>query len=327
MSTKYNLKKILIIRLSSIGDVILTSHLPRLLKNKESETELVDIYLLTSHGIAPLFQNEKNYKDILQYDGKNIPVLKQAIKDIKFDVILDLQKNSISNKLVEEYDGDLRVVNKFRQQKLEMVYLKKFPESVVHVGDRYLDTCRDLIIDDGKGLQLAIATDKSENNTNGNIIGIAPEAFHKTKRWPQDRFTKLIDLLINDGYEIRIFGKDEKTLANANTDAVNLCGKLRLVETAEKINECDLFITNDTGLMHIASACGIPILAIFGSSVKELGFTPYRSEYELIEHDIWCRPCSHIGRSFCPLGHFKCMNEISVEMVYDRFAGLKEKLK
>jgi len=323
MSTKYNLKKILIIRLSSIGDVILTSHLPRLLKNKESKTNLVEIYLLTSYGIAPLFRNEENYKDILQYDGKNIKELKNTIEDINFDIILDLQKNNISKQLVEGYNGDLRVINKFRQQKLEMVYLKKFPETVIHVGERYLDTCRDLIVDDGLGLELNL---EKEDKKGIKTIGIAPEAFHKTKRWPKDRFKKLIDLLINDGYEVRIFGKDKQTLPDANTDAKNYCGKLSLVETANHINECDMFITNDSGLMHIASACGIPILAIFGSSVSQLGFTPFRSQYELIENDIWCRPCSHIGRGFCPLGHFKCMNEITVEEVYNRFVRFKESL-
>lgn len=325
MSTKYNLKKILIIRLSSIGDVILTSHLSRLLKNKETENERLEIYLLTASGIAPLFQNEKNYCDILQYDGSNIAQLKQDIKQINFDIVLDLQKNSISKKILEDYEGDLRKVDKYRRQKLEMVYLKKFPDKVIHVAERYMDTCRDLIIDDGKGLQLAIGTPKSDEQNDSKIIGIAPEAFHKTKRWPQERFAKLIDLLIKDSYEVRIFGIDGATLSTANPKAINFSGKLSLVETTEKISECDYFISNDTGLMHIASAFQIPIVVIFGSSVQELGFTPFRVTYEIVENDIWCRPCSHIGRSFCPLGHFKCMNEISVEMVYERFGEMVRK--
>ena len=67
--------------------------------------------------------------------------------------------------------------------------------------------------------------------------------------------------------------------------------------------------------MHIAAARQVPIVAIFGSSVKELGFTPYRSPNQIIEHKVWCRPCSHIGRESCPLGHFKCMNEIETTEV------------
>ncbi|PKL80577.1 MAG: hypothetical protein CVV25_03480 [Ignavibacteriae bacterium HGW-Ignavibacteriae-4] len=318
MSTKYNLKKILIIRISSIGDVVLSTHLPRLIKNKYPDAI---VHLVTNKGIALLLSKLESIDKVISIDSENRDSLANEIIESEYDVILDLQKNSISAKLIAEYKGDLRVINKFRKQKLEMVYLKKFPEETVHVGERYLDTCRDLIEDDGLGLDLGF-----EVYTNNNkIIGIAPEAFHKTKRWQQEKYEELIDRLIKDEYEVRIFGSDNSTLVNTNSKAENYCGKLSLVETADKISECDYFICNDTGLMHIASACQIPILAIFGSSVKELGFTPFRVKHEIIEHDIWCRPCSHIGRAFCPLGHFKCMKEITVDEVYNRFNKFKEK--
>lgn len=318
MSTKYNLKKILIIRISSIGDVVLSTHLPRLIKNKYPGAI---VHLITNKGIAPLLTKLVTIDKVISIDSENRDSVAKEILESDYDVILDLQKNSISAKLIAEYKGDLRIINKFRKQKLEMVYLKKFPEETVHVGERYLDTCRDLIEDDGLGLDLGFAP----YTNNNKVIGIAPEAFHKTKRWLQDRYDELINRLINDGFEVRIFGSDSSTLINTNSKAVNYCGKMSLVETAEKISECDYFICNDTGLMHIAAACQIPILAIFGSSVKELGFTPYRVKHEIIEYDIWCRPCSHIGRAFCPLGHFKCMKEITVDEVYNRFNKFKEK--
>lgn len=318
MSTKYNLKKILIIRISSIGDVVLSSHLPRLIKNKYPSAI---VHLVTNKVVAPLFANLDAIDKVISINLENIDNIAKEIVLSDYDVILDLQKNSISTKLIADYTGDLRIIDKFRKQKLEMVYLRKFPTVITHVADRYLDTCRDLIEDDGKGLDLGFP----EYNNNNKIIGIAPEAFHKTKRWLQERFDELINRLISDGYEVRIFGSDSTTLENTNSKAENYCGKLSLMETAEKISECDYFISNDTGLMHVASACQIPILAIFGSSVKELGFTPYRVRHEIIEFDIWCRPCSHIGRSFCPLGHFKCMKEISVDDVYNWFIEFKKK--
>lgn len=323
MTTKHNLKKILIIRLTSIGDVVLTTHLPRLLKNNCGEHDSIEITLLTSKSIAPLFTSNNNYTNIIQFDGNNIELLNNEIINFNFDIVLDLQKNSISKQLLSGYDGDLRIVNKYRKQKLEMVYLRKFPEITTHVADRYMDTCRDLIIDDGKGLELISDNHSSLGETNKNkkikTIGMAPEAYHYTKRWLADRYSELIDLLLSSGFEIKIFGNNKNTLVNTNPKVENYCGKLSLLQTAQKISECDLFISNDTGLMHIASAFQIPILLIFGSSVKELGFTPYRVDYELIETEIWCRPCSHIGRSFCPLGHFKCMKQITVEDVYSRF--------
>ncbi len=312
MSTKYNLKKILIIRISSIGDVVLSTHLPRLIKNKYPHSI---VHLITNNEVAPLLNNLETIDKVISIDSDNRAKIADEVINSDYDVILDLQKNSISASLTEDYKGDLRVINKFRKQKLEMVYLKKFPKETIHVGERYLDTCRDLIQDDGRGLDLGFNSYSNKNK----IIGIAPEAFHKTKRWLQNRYEELINRLINDGYVVRVFGSDKSTLVNLTENVENFCGKLSLVETAEKISECDYFISNDTGLMHIASACQIPILAIFGSSVKELGFTPYRVKHEIIEHDIWCRPCSHIGRGFCPLGHFKCMNEISVDDVYSKF--------
>ncbi len=318
MSTKYNLKKILIIRISSIGDVVLSTHLPRLIKNKYPEAI---VHLVTNKKVAPLLAKLDAIDKVLSIDTQNKDQIAKEILNSGYDVILDLQKNSISTKLTEDYKGDLRVIDKYRKQKLEMVYLKKFPKEIVHVGERYLDTCRDLIEDDGLGLDLGFPQYQNKNK----IIGIAPEAFHRTKRWKQDRYSELINRLIIDGYEVRIFGSDSSTLENTNSRAENYCGRLSLVETAEKISECDYFISNDTGLMHIASACQIPILAIYGSSVKELGFTPYRVRHYIIEHDIWCRPCSHIGRGFCPLGHFKCMNEITVDEVYNTFNNMRDK--
>jgi heptosyltransferase-2 len=291
--------------------------------------EKVEISLLTSEHIAPLFASDKNYANILKYDGKNAEYLNKEIKRNAYDIVLDLQKNKISEKLLLGYEGDLRKVNKFRKEKLEMVYLKKFPKKIVHVADRYLDTCRDMIKDDGRGLQLVLANTGLDaiRNSEIKIVGIAPEAYHYTKRWLPERYLQLVERLIGAGYEVRIFGKDRETLPVEGLQVKNFFGQLDLLGTAQEIAQCDMFISNDTGLMHIASALGLPILLIFGSSVKELGFTPYRTNYELIEYDIWCRPCSHIGRSFCPLGHFKCMKEITVDEVYNRFLQFKSSLE
>ena len=321
MSANHNLKKILIIRLSSIGDVVLTSHLPRMINNKFAGKGGAEVHLVTSSHIAPLFTNNPHISRVIRYRVDVKDDIKLAIDNDNYDIILDLQKNKISSYLLSNYNGDLRIIDKHRSEKLKMVYLKKFPKEVTHVAERYLNTCRDIIEDDGKGLELYLKKEDSGKIT----VGIAPEAYHNTKRWPKERYAELIDKLTTDGYNVSIFGLNNSNLGNGNQNVTNYSGSLSLVETAKRINECDYFISNDTGLMHIASACQVPIVLIFGSSVKELGFTPYRIDYKLVEYDIWCRPCSHIGRSFCPLGHFRCMNEISVEQVYNSFNKLRGK--
>jgi len=92
---------------------------------------------------------------------------------------------------------------------------------------------------------------------------------------------------------------------------IDRSGENSIFKTAWELDNCDLLITNDTGVMHIAAARRIPVVAIFGSTVKEFGFAPFRVENRVVEiEDLPCRPCTHIGRAECPLGHFKCMNLI-----------------
>ncbi len=322
MSILSNLNKILIIRLSSIGDVVLSSHLPRLIRNNKNLNPNLQLDFLTNNSIASLFKYNSYYSNILKFDGKNVKMLNTHILNQDYDTIIDLQKNKLSRKIINGYEGDLREVNKFRQQKLEMVYLKKFPKNAVHVAERYIDTCRDLIVDDELGLELQIPAPKNATFPRKKIVGVAPEAFHKTKRWQADKYKELIELLIADGYAVNIFGSNKNTLLGATPLATNYSGSLSLLQTAEKIAQCDYFVSNDTGLMHIAAAFHVPTLLIFGSSVRQLGFTPYKNHHIIVEKDLWCRPCSHIGRAFCPLGHFKCMSDISVAQVLDKFASL-----
>jgi heptosyltransferase-2 len=115
-------------------------------------------------------------------------------------------------------------------------------------------------------------------------------------------------------------GEEDKAIGSVlekNKGAINMCGELSLLETAYFISKGKVLVTNDTGLMHMGTAVRTPVLAIFGSTVRELGFFPYRSVSSIIENtNLTCRPCSHIGRNKCPKGHFKCMEDISSEQVY-----------
>ena len=95
------------------------------------------------------------------------------------------------------------------------------------------------------------------------------------------------------------------------------------MQNAIIISKCDAMISNDSGLMHMATAVKTPVLTIFGSSVKELGFFPYRSKHIMVENnEASCRPCSHIGKHHCPKKHFRCMLDISPSYVMTRFQEL-----
>ncbi|MCK5584401.1 MAG: glycosyltransferase family 9 protein, partial [Elusimicrobiales bacterium] len=164
-------------------------------------------------------------------------------------------------------------------------------------------------------------------------IGINPGSAWPTKRWPKERYAKLIKLL-HKKYKKKIliigskneipWNKDIEDMAGKDS-CINLTGKTTIEELMALIKDLKLFITNDSGPMHIAAASGIEVIAIFGPTTKELGFFPYSEKSFVIEENLECRPCALHGSKKCPRGHFLCMNLISVERVYrkvlDTFAA------
>jgi heptosyltransferase-2 len=141
--------------------------------------------------------------------------------------------------------------------------------------------------------------------------------------WPKEYYIELGKKLIEDGFKIVLFGgKDDKEICDEISSniskCINLCNDNNILQTAADMKMCKTIICNDSGLMHAACAVKVPVIAIFGSTVKEFGFSPYRSKNLILENkSLTCRPCSHIGRSSCPKHHFKCMNEITPQLVYD----------
>jgi heptosyltransferase-2 len=203
------------------------------------------------------------------------------------------------------------------------------------------------IANDGKGLELYIpdevrfgvtgAVAKLKLHEYEKVFGICPAAKHETKCWPQERFVEL-GITIAQRWKAKILlfgGPEDRGLCSKIADAINtatgktyaenLSGKYSLLETATVMEYCDVLVSNDTGLMHIAAAMKRKLVALFGSTVKELGFFPVGTESVVLErNDLLCRPCSHIGRSSCPEKHFRCMKDISVGNVVQAFSKMLE---
>jgi len=331
------INKILIIRLSSIGDIVLSTHLIRLLRNHFPSAELDFICfseyqeilnknkrLSKLHIILKSYLKSSSDKELNDFFKNN--------EINNYDIIIDLHKNKYSKKIINlsiknssKISTKIYKIKKLRLHKLSLVFFKKPLKNDFQIPDIYLETVREIgIQDDGMGLEIWLPDENeyltvpkkiAENHV--PIIAIAPGAAHYTKRYPKEKFLNVMNMLSkNYGAKLILLGGTNDTELceylekSIDTKIDNYCGKTSLAHTTELINNCDLLITNDTGIMHIAAARQVPIVAIFGSSVKELGFTPFRVSNQIVEHQIWCRPCSHIGRESCPLGHFKCMNEI-----------------
>jgi heptosyltransferase-2 len=188
-----------------------------------------------------------------------------------------------------------------------------------HIVDRYLDTASDLKVkNDGKGLDYFIDQhcNISEFDLPASYHVYALGAQHSTKKLP---LNKQIELLQNINHTVVLIGgkEDEEAgiaLAEVAPNAINLCGKLSIDQSALVMQGSEKVYAHDTGMMHIAAALKKPIVSIWGNTIPEFGMGPYYGEHILSEQnqllevtDLRCRPCSKIGFDKCPKGHFYCM--------------------
>jgi lipopolysaccharide heptosyltransferase II len=155
------------------------------------------------------------------------------------------------------------------------------------------------------------------------LFGINPGSVWGTKRWLPERFAELADLAAEQFglLPVLVGGPDDVEIASlvekkASCRLINLAGRTDLRQLVAVINRCRLFLTNDSGPMHIAVARKIPTVAIFGATDSSLGYFPYDPKAVVVETELECRPCSHHGPKTCPLGHFRCMRDITTEQVY-----------
>jgi lipopolysaccharide heptosyltransferase II len=343
--------KTLVIRFSSVGDIVLATPLLRVLRSRFPKGQ---IDFVTRREYAELVRSNRNLNRTYEYDAskgfEGLRTLKNTIKAEKYDLIVDIH-DSLRSKYLRSLRGPRRVVvDKRILERSMLVNLKKnIYRGIVSVVDRYIETVSHLGVEnDGKGLELhipdeilfgvsgklaALKLDRFEK-----VVGLCPGARHFTKRWPAEKFARVGAAFAQkmDAKILLLGGPDDESLCRqigwtlnneAGVDrATNLAGQLTLLETAAAMQYCDVIVTNDTGLMHLATAMQKKIVAIFGSTVKEFGFFPYDPSAVVIERrEVACRPCSHIGRAECPERHFRCMTEIEPEEVFLRAKEMLEK--
>jgi lipopolysaccharide heptosyltransferase II len=321
--------KILIVRLSSLGDILLTTPMIRSIQRKFPDKKIH--FLLRSEYENALLNNHYLEKTFLfsRIDEENKKLIKDLRKE-KYDLIVDLQNNIrsalVCNKLrVKTVKFNKRDTAKFLLVKFKINLLKNAPIMPV----RYAELFEDFELDD-EGLDLITLNAPSPLfDPNKKYIGFAPGSRHFTKMWPNEYYIQLGRMLNADGYTIALFGGKDDRLVCAEIatkiDSIDLSNKNDLLQTSADMKKCSGIVCNDSGMMHTACAADIKVLAIFGSTVKEFGFTPYTGKesgllikYLVLENKfLSCRPCSHIGRDKCPKTHFKCMLEITPQLVYN----------
>lgn len=318
------LKKILIIRLSSLGDILLTTPFIRSIKNQFPEIK-IDFILRKEYSDAlklnPYLNKVFTYSRI---EKDNLQTFEE-IKKSGYDLVIDLQNNLRSKKIIsliksQSVSFSKNGLHKFLLVNFKINKLKDAPQIPI----RYAKTILNFKLDE-KGIDLIIDRKSADiSSDKNNLIGFCPGARHFTKRWPKEYFIELGKLFSKKGYQVVLFGgrSDKglcKGLAAEIPTAIDLSNDDNLLQTFADMKLCRAIICNDSGLMHVASAANTNIIAIFGSTVKEFGFTPYNCRNLILENNsLSCRPCSHIGKDHCPKKHFDCMKLIKPAFVFEK---------
>lgn len=327
--------KILVLRFSSIGDIVLTTPVVRALKTQIDNAE---IHYCTKSNYASLVEPNP-YIDKVVTLGDSLNALVNKLKEEKYDYVVDLHNNLRTRIIKLRLGAHSYTFDKLNKEKWLMVNMKINHLPNKHIVDRTLEAVKPLgVKGDNLGLDYFIP-EKDEvplewlpETHQSEYVAYAIGAQHATKRLPLKRMIELCDKInkpiillggkedAETGEQIRAFF--ERNDASEHYEAkleelgkraliYNGCGKFNLNQSASLVKQAKYVFTHDTGLMHIAAAFKKEVFSIWGNTIPMFGMYPYQTKFTILENNkINCRPCSKIGYDKCPKGHFKCMNDI-----------------
>jgi lipopolysaccharide heptosyltransferase II len=340
----------LIIRFSSVGDIVLTSPLIRSLRTRFPHCR-IDFLVKEDH--ADLVRHNPHLNQILTLArGSGLDELRRIrmhIQSSGYDAILDMHDNLRSRFLTFGATPVLR----YRKRRIARFVLinahldmYRFAGGALPMHQRYIEPLAPYgVTDDGAGPEVfvtpAIATSAGAILTAAGLpaaqqaVGVCPSARHATKMWDAQRFASAAAALAAErGLPVLLFGSADEAerceqivqhirAAVPSVLVINTAGQCTLLETAAAMDRCAVVLTNDTGLMHLAASRKRPLVAVFGPTVRQFGFFPHGQQSIVVEHPgLSCRPCTGIGRATCPKGHFHCMTTIEPPRVVEAARAL-----
>lgn len=317
------LKKILVIRFSSIGDIVLTTPVIRCLKDKYPNAE---IHFITKKNFSSVIASNPYVSKIISID-KEVKEVAQQLKREGYSFVVDLHKNIRSRQVISFAKAKNKSFKKYNWEKFLLTHFKlnKMPD--LHIVDRYFSTVAELeVVNDLKGLDFFIdPKNKVSDLPFDNYFALVVGAAHQTKALTVQEISKIIDSV--NFPVILVGGKDDKEksekaifLSDDLSRVFNACGTYNLEQSASILEQSKCVITPDTGMMHIASALNKPVISIWGNTVPEFGMYPYIPQAKELVHivevkELNCRPCSKIGYEKCPKQHFNCIKNIDIQEV------------
>ncbi len=318
--------KILIIRFSSIGDIVLTTPVIRCISQQLPEAE---IHFLTKPQFAILLSSNPYLNKIHLLEKEFADTIKE-LKAENFDIIIDLHSNLRTFRVKSALKAVSYSFNKLNPEKWLMTNFRWNILPDIHIVDRYMQTASVLQVkNDAAGLDYFIPENSEVDQSvlpaflHSGFYCIVIGAAHATKKLPVDKVIRIIEqvalpVILIGGKEDRAAGEE---ICNATGGlAFNACGNFNLHQSASIVRQSRLVLSNDTGFMHIAAALKKKVIAAWGNTIPEFGMYPYYGDLKIdtVNFEIKnlpCRPCSKIGYSKCPKKHFKCMREQDTDAI------------
>lgn len=328
------LARILVIRLSSLGDVLLTTPVLRLLREHRPTAQ---IDFLTRAPYHDLLCANPCVDRLLVFDPRHgLRQTLRTLRQTRYDVIIDLHRTLRSRLLSRGLVARRKLTyTKHTWRRALLVHLGwNTLRAMTPVPELYAAPLRRLGITvplpplemhltaasrDAMRLYLRQAF---PDRSTAPLLAIAPGARWPTKRWPVERFAAVAQELAQEqrAAVVLLGGTEDAALARAlrqrlRVPVLDSTGRLPLQHTAALLQQCRLLLSNDSGLMHLAAALQVPVVAIFGPTVQEFGFYPFQARARVLSAALPCRPCSTKGSIRCPRGHHRCMRQVTVAEV------------
>ncbi|MBR3979924.1 MAG: lipopolysaccharide heptosyltransferase II [Bacteroidales bacterium] len=336
--------KILVFRLSSIGDIVLTTALLRCLRNTFPDAQ---IDFVVKKQFADILRCVPFVSNVIELDSKKgfseLLAIRNQLRNEQYDVALDIHKNWRSLFVCNTIGA--KQVFRFNKHVFRRWVLTTFHKDIYNevrpVYLRFIDAAQQIgVVPDGKYTELVVPEQLSKSmkdifvqaniSFEKRIIALCPGASFSNKQWQVEKFQQLAKRVVFDfdAQVILLGGKKEsemcETIAN-ESGAVSFAGKFDLSQSIAALSMVSLTVANDTGMLHVSEALGVPVVGIYGPTARQFGYFPILPQSKVAQVDnLPCRPCTKMGMNHCPKKHFSCMNDISVEMVLALIHGINQ---